>query len=135
MLLTIPVYIVYIIILAYVMFIHRYNGVKSGEIKRSHFKDYQGELPYKVQIVGNHYNNQFQIPVLFFITVLAIVALNQVTILSIVLAYGFIGLRLLHTNIHLGSNNPLKRARVYFLGILVILVMWIDLMIKMSKFL
>ena len=88
------------------------------------YKDHKEQIPERLHILERHIDNQFQLPTIFIPTVITFVALNKVTILAIVLAWAFVASRFLHAYIHLGQNHPLKRAKSYALGIMIIIAMW-----------
>jgi hypothetical protein len=116
-------YYVYILIYMYYMFTKRRNAVANKEVRARHFKAYQGETTEDLAIVQNHFNNQFQVPILFFIVSILCIQQKNVTNLTLIMASLFVLSRICHTLIHLGQNHPLKRAFVYFLGVLFIGVM------------
>ncbi|MCB0412380.1 MAG: MAPEG family protein [Bdellovibrionales bacterium] len=126
----IPIYIFYITFLGLIMFARRFKAVKNHKIKLSYFRSYQEESPQDLKVVQNHFSNQFEVPVLFMITCLAIAILHQGKPLLFILGVIFILLRMGHSFIHLGSNNVKHRALVYFTGIFVLLVMWVALLIS-----
>ena len=124
----IPIYILFIIFLGILMFRKRRNAIKSGEVDLNYFKSYQGDSPLSLQVIKNNFENQFQIPVLFFLTCLAAISFGSVTKLTLVIGYSFLISRLIHCYIHLGSNNLRLRAYAYFFGIPCIMFIWIQIL-------
>ncbi len=102
------------------MFIRRRGAVVRKEVRARHFKAYQGETTEELTILQNHFNNHFQIPILFFIVSVLCIQQQKVTSFTIIVASLFVLTRLIHSFIHLGQNHPLKRAFVYFLGVLLV---------------
>ena len=85
-------------------------------------------MPEYLIVLERHVDNQFQLPILFLVTgVLAITLKNQ-SPLIITLSWAFIASRFVHSYIHLGKNNILKRAAVYGLGWVFIVAIWILLL-------
>jgi hypothetical protein len=125
----IPFYLIYIAILGIHMFKIRVKAVRDGKISTGYFKTYQGEVPREVMQVGNHFNNQFQVPPIFFITVLAVILLDSVSLTQVILAYSFVLSSLVHTYIHLGSNKLYLRAGFYFLGVVILITMWFTIIL------
>jgi len=74
--------------------------------------------PDDVRQVANNIRNQFQIPVLFFVLVLALFAHGSVDIFALVLAWAFVGSRVAHSYIHIGSNYVPHRTRFFKLSLL-----------------
>lgn len=113
--------------LTFVIFRTRVRAVKSGEIDFRYFKAYQGEIPERLVVVGRHFDNQFQLPVLFYVACLAHMNVGVTNTITLVLAVLFVVARLAHTYVHLGHNKPLVRAKVYFVGWLINMLLWFQL--------
>ena len=107
----------------------RIASVKSGQLKPDYFRDMlikEGmHVPDRVVITTRAYNNLFEIPVLFYTIGVASIAMNQVTVYSLVLAWGFVISRCVHTWIHLTYNNVLHRVNAFWVGIILVLALWI----------
>jgi hypothetical protein len=116
-------YYFYILAYMYYMFTCRRQAVANKEVRARHFKAYQGDTTENLQIIQNHFNNQFQVPILFFIVCVLCLQQQNVTQFTIIIASLFVITRMIHSVIHLGQNNPLKRALVYFLGVVLVGVM------------
>lgn len=126
----IPAYILFIVYLSVLMYRSRVAAVKSGNLSYKYFKSYQGEEPPRdLKLIANNFDSQFQVPMLFFITIIAAVQFTQVNWLTLFLGYAFFATRLWHTQIHLGKNSLKLRPSVYFAGILILLVMWIQIIL------
>jgi len=74
--------------------------------------------PDDVRKVANNIRNQFQVPVLFFVLVLALFAHGSADVFALVLAWLFVASRVVHSYIHIGSNYVPNRTRVFKLGLL-----------------
>jgi hypothetical protein len=81
-----------------------------------------------VTVVGRHFDNQFQLPVVYLICCLAHLAVGQVNSTTLILAWAFILTRVIHSYIHLGKNHILQRASAYTLGWIVNLLLWAQLL-------
>ena len=119
------VYYFYIVGLLLFMSTSRKRAIKNKEVRFTHFKAYTGESTERLEVIKNHYNNQFQIPMLFFIVCLLSIQLDKVGKATIVLALCFIVSRVFHSLLHLGSNDVMKRAYTYFTGVLIIGAMFL----------
>lgn len=126
----IPLYICYIVFLGILMFIRRSEALKAGHVSKKYFLSYSEKSTQKLEIIKNHFENQFQVPVIFFVTCLAAIQLKKISIFTIVLGYSFFLSRLLHSYIHLGSNNLKLRGLSYFFGIIIILILWLHIFIS-----
>ncbi len=124
----IPIYIIYIFILGFYQYRKRVSAVRSKKINIDYFKTYQFEAPEELKVLQNHFSSQFEVPILFMVTCLAVVVLDKSSIFNLALGFLFILSRLAHSYIHLGSNNLKKRALSFVLGFFVILIIWINIL-------
>lgn len=83
--------------------------------------------PESVMKINNCIRNQFEVPVLFYVLVLATWASAAVTVYSHVLAWLFVASRVVHAFIHTGSNIVPVRRKVFMVGVLILLTMTIML--------
>lgn len=118
---TMTFYFIFIISLMLIMFFRRKARVKSKEVRVSFFKAYIGESPEDLVIIQNHFNNQFQIPLVYMLACVLTIAQDKASIVTSILGTVFILSRMLHSYIHLGKNNVLHRAYAFFLGCLCVL--------------
>jgi hypothetical protein len=71
----------------------------------------------------NHLSNLFEVPVIFYALVLAIITVGSVDAVFVWLAWAFVGFRVLQALIHLGPNHVVSRFIVYVLGCMVLWAM------------
>ncbi len=81
-------------------------------------------MPDYLARVEQHYQNLFELPVLFYVLQLALYASGSVTAVQLVLAWGFVATRLLHTVIHTTVNRLRWRMLVFSAGALLLMVSW-----------
>jgi len=79
--------------------------------------------PDDVRQVANNIRNQFQVPVLFFVLVLALHARSSVDIYALVFAWIFVATRVMHSLIHVGSNFVPRRTRAFKLSLVVVAIL------------
>lgn len=109
----------------------RKTAIKSGRMDVRYFKTYRGDgAPDEVIVMGRHYDNQFQLPMLFLITCITYLAMDAVTSLTLILAWAFVVSRLVHSAVHLGRNHILKRMTAFGAGWVVLAVLWLELVFK-----
>jgi hypothetical protein len=109
------------------MFLRRRNALKNKEIRLSYFSAYNSEIPDCIATPARHFTNLFETPVLFYAAGILAIVLNENTLLQLGCAWGYVGLRFLHSIIHLGKNNIMHRAFVFFLSYMLIIAMWANL--------
>jgi hypothetical protein len=85
----------------------------------------QPNWPEQVTKFGNSYENQFQLPVLFYVVVILAVALRQADLPFVILAWAFVATRLGHAYIHVTSNHVTRRFYVFATGWAVLVAMWV----------
>jgi hypothetical protein len=111
------------------MFITRARAVKNSQVSLGYFRTYSGVgLPDKVIAVGRHFDNQFQVPMLFLITISSHLTINLANNFTLILSWAFVISRCFHSYIHLGSNNVKLRVIAYAIGWFFILLLWIQLL-------
>lgn len=69
-----------------------------------------------IKQAGDNYENQFELPVLFFAACLVLYVTNNVSDHAVLVAWAFVFFRLVHAIIHLSFNHILTRFIVFFLG-------------------
>lgn len=84
-----------------------------------------------VKKVSNNFNNQFQIPVLFYVVTGFIIMLGKVDLVAIILAWGFVASRCVHSFIHIGKNDVRKRFQAFLVGVVIVTAMFVWLAIRL----
>src|SRR3569832_1185274 len=99
----------------------RYGAVRRGEMNPAFYKTYQGEdEPEHMRVVTRHFINLFEMPVMFYVVVLATYASHQVSGWMTGCAWAYVASRYAHSVVHLTSNDVLTRFRLYLLSGLVL---------------
>jgi hypothetical protein len=107
------------------MAIHRRRALASGEVRYDDIALRQQRWPVKATQFANNFNNQLELPVLFYVLVALILITKTNSIIFVVLAWVFVLSRLVHAYIHTGYNDVEQRSYAVALGALVLIVMWI----------
>lgn len=103
----------------------RWAAVKRGEIDPRFFLLFRGyEEPDKLAAYSRHVANLFETPLLFYVIVLTAFVTGQFGSWLIGLAWAYVGLRLMHTYVHLTSNVVLTRFRIFVLSMLTLTALW-----------
>jgi hypothetical protein len=82
---------------------------------------------------ADNFRNLFEVPVLFFAVCCALAITDTVTPSQLVLAWLFVGLRAIHSFIHVTYNRVVHRFAVYVASTLCVLVMWCLFAISLWK--
>ena len=99
--------------------------VRRGETKVRDIALGQLNWPEHITKIGNSYNSQFQLPVLFYVVVILAYVLRTADLLFVVLSWLFVATRLGHAYLHVTSNHVGRRFNAFAAGFAVLVVMWI----------
>lgn len=102
------------------MGILRASALQKHEVRMSEISLASDKYPDGAKKAGNAFNNQFQLPVMFYALVAILLILGPATIVHVWLAWAFVISRLLHAFIHIGSNNVNIRFGAYLLGVFIL---------------
>lgn len=108
----------------------RVPRVMSGEIRAADVAVERTAYPLKARLLSNSFDNQFQLPVLFFVGVLLALHLGVVGWLAVILAWAFVVLRIVHAAIHVTTNLLTQRFAVYTAGLAVLVIFWLWLVLR-----
>lgn len=110
---------------------NRVLSVKSGAAKVKAFRLMDGDFPEAVVVSTRCFNNQFEVPVLFYVACLGFIYFGYSdSSLAIGLAWLFVGLRAIHAFIHITYNHILHRIIAFWSSFLVVMALWILLLAK-----
>jgi hypothetical protein len=108
----------------------RANLLKAGAVKPQDVALREPNWPPQVAQIGNAYQNQFEVPVLFYVLTILAWITRHADLLFVVMAWIFVGLRLVHAYIHITDNDVNQRGPVFGVGALVLMAMWVIFMIR-----
>lgn len=108
--------------------------VKDGLAAREDFSVVSNE-PDKTAIYSRALANQFELPVLFFVTVLSGIALGVSSWITVMLAFLFVISRVVHAREMIGENRVLKRKGMFINTMRIFLVLLLELFISTMFFL
>ena len=84
-----------------------------------------GEVPLHVRIPNRNYMNLLELPVLFYVACLLLFATGGASSAALGCAWAYVGLRIVHSGIHLTYNHVLHRLAVFALSNFVLLALWV----------
>lgn len=107
------------------MLLLRIQSVRSGKLTVGYFRlNEGGEVPDDLARATQHYDNLFEMPVLFYLIVVVLFMTSSVNILFVILAWSYVGFRIAHAYVHMTYNNVIHRKNVFLLGTFVLYSMW-----------
>jgi hypothetical protein len=84
----------------------------------------------RTQQVSNCFDNQFQLPVLFYVLTILSIITRHADIIFLLLAWIFVLSRLVHAYVHVTSNRVQLRGAVWGIGALALLIAWVIFMVR-----
>lgn len=107
------------------MMYHRTSSLKRGETRFEQIALREPNWPVRPTQFANAFANQFELPVLFYVlTILAIIT-RHADILFVVMAWIFVLCRIGQVYVHVTTNEVRHRGLVYFVGAMVLVLMWL----------
>lgn len=86
--------------------------------------------PEDVRKLGNNFDNQFQLPMLWYAGVAFTLILGLGDGVAVVLSWAFLVLRIGHSFVHVGRNVLVRRFYVFIAGAFVLTLYWLWLAYK-----
>lgn len=112
-----------------VLFLIPFRRFRAAAAKRVTAEDFRfGEsarVPADVSVPNRAWMNLLEAPVLFYVACMIWHAVGQVTDLVVAIAWTYVGLRIVHTLVHVTYNNVFHRLSVFALSNLALTIFWI----------
>lgn len=105
--------------------------VLSGAISPKDAALSRAQYPERAQLLSNSFDNQFQLPVLFYVVSLLALWSGGATLLEAVLALLFVALRYGHAYIHVALNKVHYRFAVYTGGLAALAILWLLVLLRL----
>lgn len=103
----------------------RVAAVRTGAVKMRDVALRQPNWPPRAMQITNAYENQLELPVLFYLLVTIAFFTAHMTATLVVLSWLFVVSRLLHALIHVTTNEVRRRFFVFAAGAMILLLMWV----------
>lgn len=107
------------------------QAVKAGLVDRQKAALNNRAWPDNVVQVSNNINNQFELPILFYVIALLLFSVDAVGIVALVLSWLFVISRYIHAYIHTHSNYVPMRMRVYIIGSVTVIALFVQAVIAL----
>jgi hypothetical protein len=99
--------------------------VYAREVKIKDIALTKESWPARAKQLSNAYENQYELPVLFYVLVALALITKKTDLIFVVLSWVFVLSRLVHAYIHTTSNYVPRRFFAYLLGLIVLVIMWV----------
>ena len=108
--------------------VRRFRAGFAGQIKDDDFKYGESErVPPEVCIPNRNMMNLLELPMLFYVACLTYLVIGQVNETALTLAWTYVGLRTVHSIIHVTYNRVRHRLVVFGLSNVVLVMFWTNL--------
>jgi hypothetical protein len=111
-------------VLLYWLGIARARSARRGEVRVKDVALSSVPWPDRLKQIANAYQNQLEVPVLFYMAALLAIVAGVVDAFVVGLAWAFVALRIVHAAIHVTHNVVIRRFQVFVAGVVVLSVMW-----------
>jgi len=103
----------------------RVRSVRRREISPNDFKYGESEaVPPNVSIPNRNYMNLLELPMLFYVVCVVLYVTADGSRLGLLVAWAYVGLRIVHSLIHLTYNHVLHRLFAFTLSNVALVSLW-----------
>ncbi|MBC7831122.1 MAG: MAPEG family protein [Hyphomicrobium sp.] len=112
------------------MGILRRRALSSGAVQPSDIALREPKWPTRALQVANNFQNQLELPMLFYVLVAFILITSTNSLIFVILAWVFVLARLVHAYIHTGSNELYSRSAAIGVAAIALVAMWVIFAIR-----
>jgi hypothetical protein len=109
----------------------RVPRVLRGEIAMADIAVDRSAYPLRARLLSNSFDNQFQLPVLFYSAGLLFIYFGAVGWVEVALGWIFVASRIIHAVIHVTTNDVPTRFAAYSAGLAVLALFWLWLLVRL----
>ena len=99
--------------------------IKAGNVDRKRTALHADAWPESVIKINNNIRSQFEIPIVFYVTLIVVWLQGSPSLTVVILAWAFVATRLAHTTVHITSNTVKYRFRFFLLSMCVMFALLI----------
>jgi len=104
----------------------RFRAAFAGRVTADDFKFGESPaVPGDVSIPNRNYMNLLELPMLFYVASLMYYVAGRLDQTALVVAWGYVGLRAVHSLIHLTYNNVIHRLLAFAMSNVVLAAFWV----------
>ncbi|CAI8254120.1 MAPEG family protein [Porticoccaceae bacterium] len=120
--------VMFTFVMAFAVGSSRFISVRRRQVNPKYFVLMTGDAPPEyVQKLSRNFANLLEVPMLFYVLGAFVMALDINNSALVQHAWLFVGLRVVHSIIHVTYNHVIHRFTVFVLSTLALLAMWIQL--------
>ena len=98
--------------------------IKAGNVSRKEVAINQEMWPVAVRLINNNLRNQFETPILFYVTTFMLMFMGKGTKVTLGIAAAYVAMRCCHSFIHVTSNHGTGRTATFVLSVVLLAVLF-----------
>lgn len=118
------IHVAWVMLLGFRMGRARTGAIRAGRARIAEIALDNTAWPDDVRKFANNYDNQFQVPMLFYAALPLLIVTDLVDSISVALAWAFVAGRIAHSLIHTGSNDVMRRFYAFAVSFLAVAAIW-----------
>jgi hypothetical protein len=108
----------------------RRDAFAQSEVRWQDIALKQRPWPEQAQKLAQAFQNQFEIPTLFYVLVAFAILTQKADLFFVILSWIFVATRIGHAYVFVTSNHVPTRGLVFIVGTLLLLMMWVIFALK-----
>jgi hypothetical protein len=109
----------------------RFASLKNKTVRVKFYSLMNGqEVPDIITKTTRNFNNQFEVPVLFYVVCSLYIFWGVNSYFALIIAWLFVALRIVHSCIHLTYNHVLHRMLTFWFSLLCVMGLWVNLLLQ-----
>jgi hypothetical protein len=106
--------------------IARFRAAFAGKVTAKDFELGESQrVPARVSLPNRNLMNLLEMPVLFYVLCLICLVTHRIDSVIVTAAWTYVGLRVLHSLVHITYNNVFHRLTVYATSNVLLSLMWV----------
>ncbi len=101
----------------------RTRAVRAGKVDPVKAAD-TSNWPAELRALTNNYENQFELPVLYYVALALIVATGLADAVAVLLSWLFVASRYVHSFVQTTDNHLLRRFLAFAAGVFILMGLW-----------
>jgi hypothetical protein len=103
----------------------RVHSARAREVNIKEVAFDNSKWPGKLRQLASNYENQFEIPVLYYAVLPLLLVTGLADSVTVVLSWAFVLTRIAHSLIHTGRNVLVNRFYAFVAGVTCLMLMWL----------
>jgi hypothetical protein len=109
----------------------RLSAARRREVRLGEVALDSSRWPDRARKLGNSFDNQFQLPVLWYVLTAFWLGTGSADRIALGLSWVFLGTRMVHLAVHTGNNDVRRRFYAFAAGAVILLAAWVWFALRM----